>query len=194
MRKVISRYILTSFLSNKSDGNSERNCHFHKLFHMELTEVKGIGAKTAKLFNRLGVFDVEDLTAFYPVRFVPYEKMISIEEIVPGETVAVCARIKSGPRTIRAGKLKISEAVIEDFSGKIRCVWFNSPYIASGLDRDNEYVFSGKAAEKKNGIVLEHPIIYNSDEYKEKSGKLRPLAPRSVPDEMTLQISAISGL
>ena len=142
---------------------------------LSLTDIKGIGTKTAKLFNQLGVFDVEDLMNFYPVRFVPYEKMVSIEEIVPGEQVAICARIKSGPRTVRAGKLKITEAVIEDFSGKVKCVWFNSSYIVSGLDHDTEYVFAGKAEEKKNGTVIEHPIIYKADEYRIKAGKLRPL-------------------
>ena len=141
----------------------------------ELTKIKGIGDKTSVLFNKLGVFDIDDLVHFYPVKYIPYERVISIEEAVPDEQVAICARIISAPRTIRAGRLKITNAVIEDYSGKLKCVWYNSPFIASGIEREKEYVFSGKLVKKGSGAMLEHPIIYKSDEYKALAGKLKPL-------------------
>ena len=140
-----------------------------------LTCIKGIGGKTAALFNELGIFDVEDLVGFYPVKYTPYERMISIEEAESEEQAAICARLSSSPKTIRAGKLKITNATIEDYSGKLRCVWYNSPFIASGLDMNQEYVFAGKITKKKNSVYLEHPLIYNAEEYRNLSGKMKPL-------------------
>ncbi len=140
-----------------------------------ITALKGVGSKSAQLFAGLGVSTVEDLVRFYPLRFIPYEKMISIEEAHTGESVAVCASLVRSPHTIRAGALKITEARIEDFSGKLRCVWYNSPYIASGLNPDEEYVFAGTLVSKKMGIYLEHPLIYKKDEYASLAGRLRPV-------------------
>ena len=140
-----------------------------------LQKIKGIGQKTSRLYNELGVFDIEDLIHFYPVKFLPYEKMISIEEIVPDQHVAVCGRIVSTPKTIRVPKLKITEAYIEDYSGSIRCVWYNCPFIVSGIQKEKEYVFSGKVMSKKGKLILEHPVIYEAEEYRKMSGKLQPV-------------------
>lgn len=137
--------------------------------------VKGVGSKTAELFNELGIFTVDDLVRFYPFRYEPYEKMISIEEIVPDTNVAVLASIKASPRTIRTRKLKITEAVIEDYSGKIGCVWYNSPFVISSLDREKPYVFCGKAVKRSGRTVIEHPIIYKEEDYRKLSGGMKPV-------------------
>lgn len=156
---AVSRYIIISFQLNNS----------------KITTLKGIGEKTGKLFESLGVETIDDLIGFYPVRFIPYENVVSIEEVKDGENVAVGATLSSSPHTIRAGKLKITEATIEDYSGKLRCVWYNSPFIGQSLSRDEDYVFVGKIVNKKNHTALEHPIVYKKDEYEKLAGKLKPI-------------------
>jgi len=143
--------------------------------NISLTKIKGIGEKTSKLFSALGVDNIEDLIRFYPIRFIPYEQMISIEEAHVGSNIAVCGRLVSMPHTIRKGRLKITEGRIEDYSGQLRCVWYNSPYISSGLIKEEEYVFCGNLVSKKNGIYLEHPLIYKKSEYEKLAGRLRPI-------------------
>ena len=39
---------------------------------MDLNNIKGIGEKTQKLFNKIGVFSVEDLLTYYPYRYIFY--------------------------------------------------------------------------------------------------------------------------
>ncbi|MDO4938523.1 MAG: ATP-dependent DNA helicase RecG [Lachnospiraceae bacterium] len=140
-----------------------------------LQRIKGIGEKTSRLFNELGVFDIEDLVHFYPIRYLPYEELVSIEELTADNNAAVSARIISSPKTIRAGKLKITEAYIEDYSGKIRCVWYNCPYIVTNITKEKEYVFSGKVTERKGKRVIEHPVIYDLNEYRKMAGGLQPV-------------------
>ena len=36
---------------------------------MELKDVKGIGSKSLSLLNKLGIYSVNDLITYYPVRY-----------------------------------------------------------------------------------------------------------------------------
>ena len=39
-----------------------------------LRELKGVGEKTEKLFQKIGVFDTEDLLRYYPRNYEEYEE------------------------------------------------------------------------------------------------------------------------
>ena len=43
---------------------------------MRINELKGIGDKTEKLFNKLNVYTTEDLIHFYPRTYDVYEELI----------------------------------------------------------------------------------------------------------------------
>jgi len=140
-----------------------------------ITTLKGIGEKTAKLFSSLGVETISDLVGFYPARFLPYPEISAIAELKRDATVAVSGVVMSSPRTIRAGKLKITSITVEDYSGKLKCVWYNSPFVANGIKTDETYVFIGRYSIRKNGAALEHPAIYKYDDYVELQGKLQAI-------------------
>ena len=46
-----------------------------------IKELKGIGEKTQKLFEKVGVFTVGDLVRYYPKRYDVYEEAIPISEL-----------------------------------------------------------------------------------------------------------------
>jgi len=140
-----------------------------------VTQLKGVGDKTAKIMQSLGISTIDDLISYYPIRYISYENVISIEEAENDKVQAFCGRLIKVPHTIRAGKLKITESTLEDYSGRIRVVWYNTPYIAQNLHTDTEYVFSGKVSIKKNSPVIEHPVVYTKEEYERISGKLCPV-------------------
>ena len=143
-----------------------------------VTTLKGIGDKTGQIFAGIGIRTVEDLIRYYPVRFIPYVAAFSVEQVREGEACAVRAGLFSAPRTIRAGKLKLTNARLEDTSGCINAVWYNSPFIAGRLHTDREYVFCGKISRRKNGsLVMEHPLVYTCEEYAKLEGRLRPIYP-----------------
>ena len=39
----------------------------------ELKDVKGIGPKSELLLNKLGIYNIEDLLTYYPVRYIKME-------------------------------------------------------------------------------------------------------------------------
>jgi ATP-dependent DNA helicase RecG len=141
-----------------------------------VTILKGIGDKTAQLFARLKVRTVEDLIRYYPVRFIPYVAVISIDGVQEGTTCAVRACISRIPKTIRVKNMKITNGRIEDATGCLDVVWYNSPFVAGGLHTEQEYVFCGKIKRRKNGsLMMEHPVIHACDEYAQLEGRLRPV-------------------
>ena len=48
---------------------------------MNITELKGIGAKTAENFNRLSVYTVSDLVGLYPRDYDVYHEPVFVKDI-----------------------------------------------------------------------------------------------------------------
>jgi ATP-dependent DNA helicase RecG len=143
-----------------------------------ITTLKGIGEKTGQIFARLGIRTVEDLIRYYPVRFIPYVTAVSVSQAQEDRTCAVKACLPAVPRTIRAKNLKITNGKIEDATGSLNVVWYNSPFIAGSLHIDQEYVFCGKVSRRRNGsLVMEHPLVYGCEEYEKLEGSLKPVYP-----------------
>ena len=54
-----------------------------------ITEIKGIGAKTAALFQKLNIETVGDILLHYPRAYVQYPEAKYVNEAVDGETAAI---------------------------------------------------------------------------------------------------------
>ena len=62
--------------------------------------LKGIGEKTEKLFQKLGIETVGDLLRYYPRDYEEYRKPEEIGKLVPGKKAAVAGQMagKTGVR------------------------------------------------------------------------------------------------
>ena len=54
-----------------------------------LRELKGVGEKTEKLFQKVNIWDTEDLLHYYPRTYDTYEEPCEISQIREGETAAI---------------------------------------------------------------------------------------------------------
>lgn len=70
--------------------------------------LKGIGEKTGKLFEKLGVFTVDDLLSYYPRAYDPYDEPVSIGQLREGEMGAVRAILQKPADLLRIGKCRWS--------------------------------------------------------------------------------------
>ena len=61
---------------------------------MELTELKGIGPKTEKLFQKLGIRTVEDLVYYFPHTYLSFPKTQVVGSLVDGEQQAVMGMLE----------------------------------------------------------------------------------------------------
>ena len=127
---------------------------------MRLSELKGIGPKTEELFSKIGVNSVEELKEYYPVHYDSYTEPENIGDCRAGSKCAISVTVTDQVSMYKAGKLTVISLDVRDSTGKIRLVWYNSPFIRSVVKRGTSYVFRGNIVSKKGSLVMEHPEIF----------------------------------
>ena len=142
---------------------------------MELTELKGIGPKTEKLFQKLGIRTVEDLVYDFPHTYLSYPKTQPVSSLVDGEQQAVMGMLEKDATVVNLHGLLMTTAYVRDLSGKLRLSWFNSAFLKSTLRAGTVLVFLGKVSSFKGRKTMQQPRIFRPEEYAAKLGTLEPV-------------------
>lgn len=151
---------------------------------MRILEVKGIGEKTEKLFQKLGVYTTDDLIEFYPRNYDMYQAPIRVFELDNQSVAAFHCVIVTTPVIRQVRKLSILILNAKDEDGEnITVKWYNMPFLKNKFRIGQHYVFRGKVSknnfygkDRNNGkITLEQPEIYLPEEYAGKQGTLFPI-------------------
>ena len=137
--------------------------------------LKGIGEKTAKLFEKVGVKTVDDLLHYYPRGYDTYKEPCAIGELKEDEIGTVDGYLKSGATGRHFGGLSMVTAQISDMTGKLKLVWYHMPYLKNILKADSHYIFRGKVVRKKTGLTMEQPQMFQPDAYNEMLSRMRPI-------------------
>ena len=153
----------------------ESPSYFFREDCMELTNIKGIGPKTEKLFNKLGVFTCEDLVRYYPIHYDAYMPPCAAGNVIVGAKCAVQGSIARAVVVRPTRRVTISTTEIDDPTGRIRLTWYNAPYIRTVLKRGAVYIFRGTVTKKGGVLVMEHPEIFTPAQYIEKLKTLNPV-------------------
>ena len=61
-----------------------------------LRTIKGVGEKTEKLFQKVGIWDTDDLIRYYPRTYDAYEAPVNIADLKEGTVQTVSAAVSSG--------------------------------------------------------------------------------------------------
>ena len=147
---------------------------------MDITQLKGIGTKTAMNLNRLSVYTVEDLVRLYPRDYIVYEEPVFINSISSSEktVVAIEATVIASPKIYGSERKSIISVVVKDEElNTIKCLWYNSLFLKSRLRVGMHYVFRGRIAVKNGEYVLEHPDMYTMAAYNEIKNHMSPVYP-----------------
>lgn len=139
-----------------------------------ITEIKGIGEKSAKLFHKLDVYTVGDLLAHYPRDYETFEEPVGIAEAHVGEVSAVYATVTGIPNQKKVRNLTILNVNIRDNSGAMQLTFFNMPFLKKMLKPGGYYLFRGLVQSRGAAKIMEQPKIYNLDEYRKQTNQLRP--------------------
>lgn len=140
-------------------------------------ELKGVGAKTAKSFERLGIRTLEELIQFYPRDYEKFESVVPLAEAKTGEVCAVRVRILGSVTVKKIRNLTILNAVGADASGRVRLTFFNMPFLRNVLKQGGVYLFRGMLQEKEGMAVLEQPKLYREEEYRKLMETIQPRYP-----------------
>ena len=137
--------------------------------------LKGIGEKTAKLFEKVGVRTVDDLLHYYPRGYDTFEEPKPMGALEDGMVMAVDGFLKNGASGHHFGSASMVTASISDMTGKLRLVWYHMPYLKNTLKPGSRYIFRGKVSRKKNGLVMEQPQMYRPEVYETLLKRMQPV-------------------
>lgn len=147
---------------------------------MPIKNLKGVGEKSALLYNKLGIFTVEDLVKFYPRGYEKMPDISTVKEANEGETGAYLLAILQKPTLKKVRNLSIINAYAVDANAKsveeqerINITFFNMPYLISTLKPGKQYVFKGVL----RGNKLEQPFMYKPEDYFALAGSIQPVYP-----------------
>ena len=146
-----------------------------RIIDMELTKIKGVGPKTASLFEKLGIRSCEDLLLTYPVHYDAYEPPVPCGAASLGAKCAVSGLITQPPAIRPGGRVSVTVADISDPTGKIRLIWYNAPFIRNVLKKGCVYIFRGTVSIHRGVKTLEHPEIFKPSDYEQKIKTLHPV-------------------
>ncbi len=151
---------------------------------MNIREVKGIGEKTEKLFNKLGVYTTEELLEYYPRNYDEYKTPITAKSLDNEAVAAFKCMIVSSPSVRQAGKLTILVIKGKDENGDIITLkWYNMPFLKGRFKIGMHFIFRGKISKnvfkgkgsQEGDIILEQPEIFSLSDYDRKLGAMQPI-------------------
>ncbi len=140
-------------------------------------ELKGIGDKSAKLFQKLGIFVLADLLTYYPRDYEVLEPRKKIADGKPGELMAFRAMVTSAPVIKKVRNLSILTFLVADETGQLSMTYFNMPYLKNTMKKGGYYTFRGLIQQKNGRMVIEQARIYKEEEFDRLVGKIMPHYP-----------------
>ncbi len=144
---------------------------------MELNKIKGVNEKRQSDFNKLGVYNTEDLTKYFPRAYLDMREKQLLKNAYHNDVVLTAGKVISIPvnRFVsrRAGFVKV---ICEQEGFVFAVVWFNQPYVLQKLKTGEEYLFYGRVTNRNGEINLVNPTFENCD----KVFRLKGIVPQYV--------------
>lgn len=139
--------------------------------------LKGVGSKTAALFEKLKVYTIEDLIRMYPRNYLSYDEPVDIGAAEIGGRITIQASIQSYVNVKKIRSLTLVTCQVKDGTGTVKLTWYNSPFLKQVFHIGQTFVFVGTLAVRNNQLVMEHPEYYTPAQYEKMISSLQPVYP-----------------
>lgn len=140
-----------------------------------ITAVKGVGEKTAKLFDKLGISTIDDLLHYYPRAYDTFEPPAAIGGLKPDTTAAVAGILPKSPVVKRFSHIQVITVTLKDATGSLQLTWFNMPFLAVTLKAGSRFIFRGRVVKKSGRLVMEQPEIFTPETYEPVMHSMQPI-------------------
>lgn len=126
--------------------------------------IKGVGEKKARLFNKLGIFDVDGLIHFYPRKYIDWNNTVTVKEAENESIVFIKATMITPVKEslIRKG-LILYKCNFTDGETIIHVTIFNNKYLAKSLRTFDDYVLYGKIEKNFTEARMSSPQIEKAE-------------------------------
>ncbi|MBR5637408.1 MAG: ATP-dependent DNA helicase RecG [Pseudobutyrivibrio sp.] len=140
--------------------------------------IKGVGEKTTKLLNKLGVYTIEDILLFFPRTYLVYPELQAPDKDSVNSLISISGRVKTSPKAFRS-KNRMDILSVTAFAGDIPVdmVWFNSNYLKGTFEPGKIYIFYGRLVFDKGRFKMSQPAIFEPEKYLEIKEQIQPIYP-----------------
>lgn len=143
-------------------------------YHTPITQVKGVGEKTSKLFEKIDIRSVGELITHYPRDYETFEEPVLIADAKGGDLCAIHATVAGIPNQKIIRHLSILNVNVRDASGAMQLTFFNMPFMKKVLKPGGKYIFRGLIQSRGAAKIMEQPKLYSIEEYGKYLGVLQP--------------------
>lgn len=129
-----------------------------------ISELKGLGPKSAEKFLKLEIITIKDLLLYFPFRYEDF-KQKKVFDLIDGEKAVIVGQVVTPANVQYYGfkrnrlsfKLKQDEVVIN-------ISFFNQPYLADKIELGQDIAVFGKWDQKKTAITGMKILIQTEDD------------------------------
>ncbi|MBQ7924339.1 MAG: ATP-dependent DNA helicase RecG [Clostridia bacterium] len=125
---------------------------------MRISALRSIGEKREKDFNKLGLYEAEDLVRFYPRAYLDLTERSSLKTAYHNDMVLIACEVTRLAPVNYGSRQKLVKAYCSQDGYPFTAVWFNQPYVAQKL-KAGEYLFYGRVQNKYGQISLVNPTF-----------------------------------
>lgn len=134
----------------------------------ELSQLKGFGPVRLEALAKRGIISAMDLVERLPTGYRDTMHPLSPAQMTQGVQGCFEGFIDGRPALHRARGMQWVSATVADECGKVRCMWFNQPWMKDRLFDTQHVTLYGTAVRKKTGLFVINPTL-------EEPGRITPV-------------------
>ncbi|MDP8225497.1 MAG: ATP-dependent DNA helicase RecG [Candidatus Lernaella stagnicola] len=144
---------------------------YHSRYLRPITDLPGVGPKTAEHLLRKNVLTVADLLYCLPLRYDDRRRPTAIADLEADDCATVCGTLQHIHRFGGRGRQRRTVAELSDATGTVSVTWFG--FAGHRFEDGDEVLLSGPVGEYSDTLQLQNP----DGETVEKSRKSSQLVP-----------------
>ena len=145
------------------------------MLNSEIQYLKGVGPKRASKLNKIGIYTIENLLNYFPVRYEDRRKLSKIKDIDEENKYLIKIKIKKISSIKKMNKkMSVFKVYAYDDTGYVNLTFFNQEYLHKKLKLDEVYFIYGKYKLVEGIYEIVNPDIENHNEVF-KTGKIMPV-------------------
>ena len=137
-----------------------------------MSNLRSIGEKREKDFNKLGIWEAEDLVRFYPRGYLDLTERSLIKTAYHNDMTLIACEIVRVQSVQYGSKRKMVKAFCSQDGFPFTAVWFNQPYVAQKL-KVGAYLLYGRVQNKLGQVSIVNPTFEELD----KNYRLKGIVP-----------------
>jgi ATP-dependent DNA helicase RecG len=122
-----------------------------------VVHLRGVGQKSAKNLERLGIVTIRDLLFYAPVRHNDYSKLKPMESLRIGDVTTIVGTVVAVHKQDLGPRRTLLSVILSDTTGRVACSFFNQPYLERDFRPGRRIVVSGKVESWAGRPVFRSP-------------------------------------